>query len=192
MEHCRLIGVFIWMSDTTSIREILHKRSGGVINALVIVAVFVGVSAFQARNMLPTSGYPAPGLDLAILDGGRFSLDDIGERPTLVYFFAPWCTYCKVSSDNLTRLRRWRDESDLEIVSVVLDWQNLEEVRSYAKRHELNMPVLLGDAATARDWKVYAFPTYYVLDSGQRIRRRDIGYSTQLGLWWRSLAVRQQ
>lgn len=180
------------MPDTTSIREILHKRSGGVINALVIVAVFVGVSAIQARNMLPTSGYPAPGLDLAILDGGRFSLDDIGERPTLVYFFAPWCTYCKVSSDNLTRLRRWRDESDLEIVSVVLDWQNLEEVRSYAKRHELNMPVLLGDAATARDWKVYAFPTYYVLDSGQRIRRRDIGYSTQLGLWWRSLAVRQQ
>ena len=40
------------------------------------------------------------------------------------------------------------------------------------------------------DWSVRAFPTYYVLDSEQRIKRRDIGYSTQLGLLWRSWAVK--
>jgi thiol-disulfide isomerase/thioredoxin len=171
------------------VRRFWKKRSGALINVVVIFVVFFAISSFQARKMLPTSGQSAPSLDLATLEGGRFSLDGVGERPTLVYFFAPWCTYCKFSSDNLTRLRRWRDESDLEIVSVVLDWQSLNEVRDYAERHELNMPVLLGDVSTARSWKVYAFPTYYVLDSDQRIKRRDIGYSTQLGLLWRSWAV---
>jgi hypothetical protein len=34
-----------------------------------------------------------------------------------------------------------------------------------------------------------AFPTYYVLDSERRIRRRDLGYSTQFGLWWRTWLV---
>lgn len=178
------------MSRFSLITAILRKRSGALINVVVIAAVFFAVSSFQARKMLPTSGQPAPSLDLATLDGRRFSLDGIEGRPTLVYFFAPWCTYCKFSSDNLTRLRRWRDEADLEIVSVVLDWQSLDEVRDYAERHELNMPVLLGDVSTAMSWKVYAFPTYYVLDSEQRIKRRDIGYSTQLGLLWRSWAVK--
>lgn len=177
------------MRSPASIFEFLRKHSGILINALVIVAVFVGVSAYQARNMLPTSAEPAPSLDLATLDGGNFSLDTAGGRPALVYFFAPWCTWCKVSSDNLTRLRRWRDEDELEIVSVALDWQSIDEVRAYAERHELNIPVVLGDVETAKNWKVYAFPTYYVLDSERRIRRRDIGYSTQLGLWWRSWAV---
>lgn len=171
------------------IRTFLQKRSGALINVLVVVAVVFAVSSFQARKMLPASGHPAPPLDLATLDGGNFALSEIGSRPTLIYFFAPWCTYCKFSSDNLTRLRRWRDEGDLEIVSIVLDWSSLDEVRQYAEKHELNIPVLLGDASTATDWKVYAFPTYYVLDSEQRIQRRDIGYSTQLGLLWRSWAV---
>jgi len=48
---------------------------------------------------------------------------------------------------------------------------------------------LLGDTAIAQDWRVYGFPTYYVLDSNNRVVRRDIGYSTQLGLLWRSWAV---
>lgn len=177
------------MPDTTSIREYLHKRSGVLVNALVIVAVFVGLSAFQARNMLPASGYPAPGLDLAVLGGGEFSLDLNAGRPTIVYFFAPWCAYCKASSDNLVRLRQWRDDARLNIVAVVLEWQDIGEVEAYVERHGLNVPVLLGNRTTARDWRVYAFPTYYVLDGRNTIRRRDMGYSTQLGLWWRSRVV---
>ncbi|MEN8238987.1 MAG: TlpA disulfide reductase family protein, partial [Actinomycetota bacterium] len=134
-------------------------------------------------------GHSAPALELPVLGGGDFSLEGNRGRPTLVYFFAPWCAYCKASSDNLVRLRRWRDESDLEIVAVVLDWQDLDEVRRYVERYELNVPVLLGNSSIARDWKVFAFPTYYVLDGRNTVRHRDIGYSTQLGMWWRSRIV---
>lgn len=177
------------MPGLSRIRQFLQNRSGSLLNILILVLVFVGVSTFQARNMLSTSGTPAPTLTGTLLRGGTYELAKTVDRPVLVYFFAPWCTYCAISSDNLRRLRRIRDEESLKIITVVLEWQDLTEVQEYVDRHELDLPVVLGDRRIAQNWHVYAFPTYYVLDSHQRIKRRDLGYSTQLGLWWRTWLV---
>jgi thiol-disulfide isomerase/thioredoxin len=174
------------MPDQQKIRQFLKQRTGLFLNVLFFVAVFLAVSTFQARNMLSTSGTVAPPLIAPLLRGGSYDIATAGERPVLVYFFAPWCKFCAVSSDNLTRLRRLRDEDSLEILTVAVDWQDLDEIRDYVDRHELDLPVVLGDSQVAQDWNVYAFPTYYVLDSDRRIRRRDLGYSTQFGLWWRT------
>lgn len=158
-------------------------------NALLVVFVFFAVSAFQSRNMLATNRQAAPELQATTLQGATFSLAESESRPVLIYFFAPWCHYCAASADNLVRLRRLRSEHDLDILAVALDWQDLDELHAYVERHELNVPVLLGDAKVARDWRVFGFPTYYVLDSRHRVAKRDMGYSTQLGLWWRSWVI---
>jgi thiol-disulfide isomerase/thioredoxin len=177
------------MPSQQRIRQFLKQRTGLFLNALFFIAVFLAVSTFQARNMLSTSGTTAPALDGPLLRGGSYDIAAAGNRPVLVYFFAPWCKFCAASSDNLTRLRRLRDDDSLEILTVVLDWQDRDEVRNYVDRHELDLPVVLGDTRIAQDWHVYAFPTYYVLDSDRRIRHRDLGYSTQFGLWWRTWIV---
>ena len=182
-------------SDTSAAKPRIDRPSGWrkysslLLNAVLILIAFIGVSAFQARGMLSADRQIAPDLRAVTLQNVDFDLDETGDRATLVYFFAPWCTYCALSSDNLVRLRRLRDESDLQIVAVALDWKSVAEVSDYAEEHELNIPVLLGDVNIMREWKVNGFPTYYVLDSKQRIAGRDIGYSTQLGLWWRSWNV---
>jgi len=166
-----------------------RKVSRLVLNVGLMIAVFLAASAFQSRNMLDTDRQMSPDLQAVTLSGSAFDLGAADARPTLVYFFAPWCHYCAFSSDNLVRLRRLRDESDLRIITVALDWQSVAEVREYAEKHELNIPVLLGDTSVSRDWKVYGFPTYYVLDGKHRVVRRDIGYTTQLGLLWRTWSV---
>ncbi len=182
-------------SDTSASRILTKHPSGWrkysslLLNAVFLMVAFIGVSAFQARGMLSADRQFAPDLRATTLQGADFDLDEGGDRATLVYFFAPWCTYCALSSDNLVRLRRLRDEKDLQIIAVALDWKKVAEVGDYVEKHDLNIPVLLGDANIMREWKVYGFPTYYVLDSKRRIARRDIGYSTQLGLWWRSWNV---
>ena len=158
-------------------------------NLAILAIVFFGVSAFQARNMLKTASQPGPPLVGTTLDGQAYDLGESRGRPVLVYFFAPWCRVCGASADNLVRLRQWRDEADLDMVAVALDWQSVGELEDYRRRHELNIPVVLGTPQVARDWQVYAFPTYYVLDPELRVARRDLGYSTQLGLWWRSVNV---
>ncbi|MGB5333076.1 MAG: TlpA disulfide reductase family protein [Woeseiaceae bacterium] len=177
------------MPSRKRVQHFLTQRASLLLNALFVVAVFLLVSTFQARNMLSTAGTTAPALSGPLLRGGSYDIAAAGERPVLVYFFAPWCKFCAVSSDNLTRLRRLRDEDSLEILTVALDWQDRDEVRDYVDRHELDLPVVLGDRRIAEDWHVYAFQTYYVLDRERRIRRRDLGYSTQFGLWWRTWIV---
>ena len=171
------------------IRHFLKRRSSLLVNALFFLVVFLGLSAFQTRNMLSASGPSAPALAGPLLAGGSYDIATAGDRPILVYFFAPWCKVCAASSDNLTRLRRLRDDESLEILAVVLDWQDRDEVRSYVDRHEFDLPVVLGDSRMAKDWRVYGFPMYYVLDSDHQIRRRDFGYSSQFGLWWRTWFV---
>lgn len=160
-----------------------------LLNVVLVVVVFSVVTTFQSRNMLATGGQAAPELRGITLAGEPYHLSDAITRPALVYFFAPWCKVCAASAGNLDRLRRWRNESELEMVAVALDWGGAEEVRAYVERHDLDLPVVLGDASVARDWQIYAFPSYYVLDSEHRIARRDVGYSSQLGLLWRAWTV---
>lgn len=165
------------------------KLRSFLLNAAFFVTVFFLLLAFQSRNMLAVDGQPAPDLRGITLDGAAYDLADADERPALVYFFAPWCKICAASSGNLNRLRRWRDDREIEIVAVALDWKLAEEVRDYVDRHDLNVTVVLGNREVRRQWQVQAYPSYYVLDSEHRIERRDIGYSTQLGLWWRAWTV---
>ena len=177
------------MSHESRIRQHLKKHKGGIVQAVLVVIALVAVSAFQSRNMLSTSDSIAPPLAAPLLRGGTYELEQASDRPVLVYFFAPWCTYCAFSSDNLTRLRRMRSEESLEIIAVALSWKDRQEVLDYVDKHDLDLPVLLGDNRVASDWSIYAFPSYYVLDGEHRIQRRDLGYSTQLGLWWRAWVV---
>ena len=167
----------------------LRQVRSVLLNAGLFVAVFLAVTAYQSRNMLDSGGEAAPALRGTTLAGEPYDLGNAGGRPALVYFFAPWCKVCAASAGNLERLRRWRDQSELEMVAVALSWNSMDEVRDYVERHELELPVILGDANLARNWQIYAFPSYYVLDSRHRITRRDVGYSSQLGLLWRAWRV---
>ena len=154
---------------------------------LVFVVVIGGVHLYRTQGMLNADNEPAPPLMLTTLDGATDGLDTTAGRPTLVYFFAPWCHFCAASAHNLRILRRIRDEVDLSILLVALDWQTVDEVSDYVDRHGLDLPILLGTRNTSRDWGVSVFPTYYILDSAQRVAHRDYGYSTLAGLYLRSM-----
>jgi thiol-disulfide isomerase/thioredoxin len=156
---------------------------------LVFVIVLSGVHLYRTQDMLNANNEPAPPLTLTTLDGAIDGLDESAGRPTLVYFFAPWCHFCAASAHNIRNLRRIRDEEDLNILLVALDWQTADEVREYVTRHELDLPVLLGTRETSRHWGVSVFPTYYILDGKQQVAHRDYGYSTLAGLWLRSMLV---
>ena len=160
-----------------------------LLNVGLVIFVFVAATAYQTRNMLDADRQPAPDLSGVTLAGEAYDVKNAAGRPALVYFFAPWCKICGASAGNLSRMRRWLDPEEFEIVAVALDWASAEEVRTYAERHKLELTVILGDATVRQSWQIYAYPSYYVLDSQHRIARRDIGYSSQLGLWWRAWTV---
>lgn len=165
-----------------------RRRRWAILGLQVIafLGVFAAVHAWQTRDLVPVGeALPAPALGLPDLSGRVHTLADLGGRPALVYFFAPWCRVCAASADNLERLARWR-EGQVSVLLVALDYEGISDVAGYAQRHGLDMPILLGDRAAAERWRVPGYPTYYVLDARGRVRHRDFGYSTFAGLWWRT------
>ena len=164
----------------------VKRVAGYAAEAAAFVAMLLLFYAYQTHGLLPTGEQPAPPLVAPLLSGNSYDLNEDGSEATLVYFFAPWCNVCAASSGNIGLLRELKNQADLEIVMVALDWKTTAEVQEYVKRHEISVPVVLGDRKIASDWNIYAFPTYYLLDSKRGVARRDLGYSTLAGLWWRS------
>jgi thiol-disulfide isomerase/thioredoxin len=173
-----------WRSAWRRFRE--RRALSLLFDVVLILAVFGAIHAWQTRN-LPID-QAAPGTVLALLDNsGIESAIQPGESG-VVYFFAPWCFYCKTSIDNLD------DLVDSGAVAwgtaVALDYESAAEVSEFVEETGISLPVLMGDGRTAADWSIRGYPTYYVIDAEGRIHSRSVGYSTKLGMRWRAWRAR--
>ena len=147
-------------------------------DALVLMVVFLAIHAWQTRD-LPVDE-PAPETVLSLLDGSGIQAAVIQGEAGIVYFFAPWCFYCRSSIGNLQDLV---EDGHVKWGTVVaLDYGDAEEVQAFIDKTAVSLPVLMGNSRTARDWRVRAFPTYYVIDAEGRISSHSVGYSTGLGM----------
>jgi peroxiredoxin len=166
------------------------RRIGRVLLILLeiglAIALVYSIYWWRTHSLLPVDEpTAAPALSLTDLAGEAFHVGDLRGKPAVLYFFAPWCTVCNASAHQL----RWFDEwlgDDVTLILVALDWDSVDELEDYRRRHRLTAPILLGDASVADAFRVSGYPTYYVLDSGGRVVRRDFGMTTVAGLWWRA------
>lgn len=148
-----------------------------------MLALVLAVGAYQTRNH-PRG--PAPEVSLRTLDGAPTALSAWRGRTTVVEVWAPWCTVCKVQTDNLARARRWLG-ARAQVISVAAAYEDVADVRRAVRAQRLDVPVLLGDDAFTRRMGVRAFPTVYVLDAQGRVVSSAQGYTTTLGLVLRAL-----
>lgn len=148
------------------------------VDVALLVSVFVLISMWQTRN-LPGGEYTPP-LELGWLDDMRADSVMVPGETGVIYFFAPWCFYCRKSIDNLDDLVASGKLSWARVVA--LEYESLEEVREFIRETGIDLPVLLGGPKTSTDWQIRGFPTYFVIDGEGRIASRSVGYSTRIGL----------
>ena len=150
-------------------------------DVVILIAVMWAIHAWQTRD-LPL-GEPAPEIVLASLDGGEWINAIAPGEAGVVYFFAPWCAYCRHSIDNLDQLLAGGTVAWAS--AVALDYGDSHEVGEFVAQTGITLPVLLGSDDTRARWGVQAYPTYFVIDSAGQIHSRSVGYSTWLGMRWR-------
>jgi thiol-disulfide isomerase/thioredoxin len=162
----------------------LRKRPGLALafDVSVIVAIFLLIHGWNTRQL--PQGNEVPALVLAQLDSQSMEEELPSNGVGVVYFFAPWCFYCRNSIDNLDKLVANGDIAWAR--AIALDYEDFDEVRQFVAETGLQQPVLLGTRQTSQDWNINAYPTYFVLDAEGNITGRSVGYSTSLGLWARS------
>ncbi|TLU66262.1 TlpA family protein disulfide reductase [Thalassotalea litorea] len=160
-----------------------------LLQALIIVIVFNGVSALRESGMLSSwQKQEAPDFHLTSVNSKIINLNDaMGTEKTVLYFFAPWCSVCKYSIGNLQALYESHPGEQVQVYAIALDFVEPLEVEEFVAGLDLTMPILLGNEALKQAYQVSAYPSYYVLDQNQQVVHRSMGYSTELGLILRTL-----
>lgn len=160
-----------------------------VIQALFFFIAFQALSFFRETSMLPTDvNVPKVATDKSVkvntLNGSAVELASQGKK-TVIYFFAPWCQICHVSIGNLQNL--YEKNERLDVIAVALDYTSVEEVKDFTKQHQLTFPIALGNESIKSDFSISGYPSYYVIDEENIIIGKSMGYSSELGLYLRSL-----
>ena len=151
-------------------------------------AVFFVISVWQSRNMLDIDSNIVIEKKLLVGLDGQMSTLLKPDKPTLIYFFAPWCQACALSIGNLEYLNL----DKINIVRVALDYSNVEQVQRFAEQHNISSQILLGHESLKQQFKIRGYPTYYIVDEQfmnkqHKVLAKSYGYSTALGLKLRQI-----
>ncbi len=127
---------------------------------------------------------PAPALALRDLDGELRRLADFRGRVTLVNFWATWCPPCVEEVPSLNRLAERYADGEFTIVSV--DYREPPEaIAKFTDRVPVHFPILLDrDGRSSLNWKVFSFPSSFLLD-----RKGQIRYSFNRAIDWEGAEV---
>lgn len=156
-----------------------------LLQALVFLLIFNAISMLRETEMLSSSADVVPNAhSLKTITNADITLSANGEK-TIVYFFAPWCQICNISIDNLQNI--YQKNPQINVIAVALDFVDDEEVLAFTNNHQLTFPVALGNERVKADFKVQGYPSYYVLDGQNTVIARSLGYSTEIGLYLRTL-----
>ncbi len=170
-------GISSFNSKDTSLLQ-LKKLGKWAAEIFAIVGIVAGIAMWQTRDMLDTDGTNTiPNQQLVSLDGSVQPLLKEG-RKTLVYFWAPWCNICAVSIGSLQSV----DSSQLDIVTIALDYESLESVEQFVQEHGVTATVLLGTAQTRQQFQIKGYPSYYLLNEDAQVVAKSFGFNTGIGI----------
>lgn len=140
---------------------------------VILLLIFIfAVSPAQARELSVYTGKkPTPSLRLEDLQGNIRDLRDFRGKVVLVNFWASWCPPCRVELPSMWRLKNKLRQEPFEIIAVNMAEPRRDIIAFLPKRLQQSFVVLLDkDGATLTSWRVYAFPTSYIIDPQGRIR----------------------
>ena len=166
---------------------------------LLAVASLSRVSAadgtYAALTPVPSEHASPPALVLNDLNGDRRSLDDFSGKVLLVNFWATWCPPCVKELPSMQAVRRQFVGEPFEVIAVNVG-EDPVDVSNFLNRidAELEYPILLDEnMVAAKNWKVRALPTTYIIDPQGQARyialgERDFGAPDVVSIL-RSLAL---
>ena len=140
--------------------------------SLVLLVAAPAAAQFQ-KSPWPHA-QPSPTLDLADLQGQRWSTERLKGRVVVLNFWATWCPPCKEELPSLQTLHEMGGGDPLVLGVNVRE--NASRVRRYLEATGLGFPVVLDpQAELARRFGVTAFPTTLLIGPDGRVRWRVVG-----------------
>lgn len=146
---------------------------GGVLVALLLAALGLGVIHSASQGPKSVGGAPAPDITIQSLDGRDFRLADLRGTPVVLNFWASWCVPCRQEAPVLAAAAR-ANKGRVQFLGA--DIQDTDEgARAYEAEIQSPYPVGPITRGSYRDFGVTAPPETYFID------RRGVVVSKILG-----------
>jgi thiol-disulfide isomerase/thioredoxin len=162
--------------DTSTLRDLLRDASGSPAQ----IKLRRGSKTFTASCSLSMSppaselvkrhlvGKPAPRINLYEVADSRFEGAIVFEpKPTLLFFWATWCTACKPVFPKLREINvRWREQ----IVLLGVSYESADRLQSHQESYSPPFRSLRDPDQSAHDeYLVTAIPTVVLIDRDGRV-----------------------
>lgn len=117
----------------------------------------------------------------AWLNGEKDRSELVGEKPTLIHFWAVSCSICKETMPEVNGLRdKYKDELNVVAVHMPLTGadNDMDKVREVADQYGLTQPVFVDNEYKLTDaFENELAPAYYVFDREGQLRHYQAGRS---------------
>ncbi|MBI5328772.1 MAG: TlpA family protein disulfide reductase [Deltaproteobacteria bacterium] len=127
------------------------------------------------RKILPREDDVAVSFSLKLLDGKRFSLNDMKGKPVIINFFASWCHPCRLESPAFQRVyTRYKDKGAVFIAIAIQDTE--AKVLDYVKEFGIAFPVGLDSEGNISElYKIYGIPKTFIIGKDGRFSYIHMG-----------------
>ena len=143
-----------------------------ILTLLMAVPLYAVVAPWEIEEIM---NRPAPAFTLQDLQGREVSISDFKGKVILINFWASWCIPCKKEMPSLNKLFLRYKDRDLVVLGISID-RTRDAVENFLKAIPLDFPVLLDSAVDiSQKYKVYAYPTTFLIDRKGIIKAKFIG-----------------
>lgn len=157
----------------------IARLLGGFLVCMTLAAPAAAEDLDRLLRQLQLTALPGErpaAFTLPSVAGGTVKLADHRGKVVLVYFWATWCPYCRKELPvGIERISRERKTQPFTVLAVSIQ-ERRDVVAGYVQGAGLTVPVLLdGDGAVAREYRVTATPTTFVIGRDGRLVARAAG-----------------
>ena len=121
-------------------------------------------------------GRKAPEWILSDLNQNQVRLSDLKSKVLLVQFTGVGCGPCHQSIPFIKQLVNDYKTKDFEFVGIETWSNNMEGLKRYQQKNELNFKFLKSNDEVIKSYDVYSVPVFFVLDENRIIRNVITGY----------------
>jgi len=125
-----------------------------------------------AGDLRPYKGKSQPPpLTLPDLNAVPRSLESFKGKVVLLNFWATWCPPCRIEMPSMWRLKNKLKKNPFEVVAIDMG-EEREIIQAFMPDEMERDFIVLQDIEgnALRDWKIFAFPTSFLIDKKGRIR----------------------
>ncbi|MBM9578193.1 redoxin family protein [Leptospira sp. 201903070] len=159
-------------------REIFKKTANIALWVILFLMITIGLSIFKASDLKPSVSLNG----MTQVDGVKF---DSRNRVSVVYFWATWCGVCSTNLPLVQWYSNLLKNSDRFSFVSVEEGENPLKLTAYIQEREVKFDVVTGNSKFLNEWKVNAFPAFFILDRNGVVRFADSGMMNPLSLFLR-------